>query len=634
MSTAILTFFSSKRSVAVGKSAFAVLWVVAVVGVLLALNLEDRYFSVAGKSVAKMSQVNREVTVRSEDDLRWRPIKVKQGIYDGDKVATGPASEATIDFGEGRKGIVGPDSVVAISTIRQKDGNSFILNLIKGGIKPIVPKNSRSQLIVTSGTSTFYVEPGEAKGFAKPVGGTIRQFSSRERFPVVVTKSSTPPPAPVAQKFILPVSLVQVVEKLPAVEVQKIPPPKPIPVEPPPVVEQVAAVEPEVSEVASPEMVATPAVVASPEVVASPSPIATPVASPAVVAPAAPVESPIIASVSPVPSAAPLKAVEEVKPVAEQPKAVEKTIDASSSLPSIEEGSIPGDLYTLSSLKDVTGVVAKIAVKANPKAPASAIHGLEVQIGSLKTKVNATQNRVAIQIAKGQLSANASSGEIPCAEIKIRGMVVVSDHGKQTDAIQSNGKIFKVCSLGDVAGKAPLSISLTNLAAPSSSTDVFKAPTAAQNYGFQFQLLNSGDVRKILPYVRSATGFKIAKGQALAPTGVFGVTMGKAVAQFSGSGFTPTIYDNIMKTMGYSMVYKGSSKALYDASKLNPEQFQNWISENTSEGKKVYIPMRGNLVPISRDFMSQRTEVAEFVQRSSKTLVTEKIEIITYQAEK
>lgn len=595
------TILSSKRTRLFGKSLFAGVWIACIIAVLLALSFEDRYFSVTGQSVATIAQANREVTVRSEDDLRWRAAKSKQSIYDGDKVATGPASEATIDFGEGRKGVLGPDSVIAITTIKQSQGNSFILNLIKGGIKPIVPKNSKAQLIVTSGTSTFYVEPGESKGFAKPVGGTIREFNSRERFPVVTHKVAAAQPVPTAPKFVLPVALVQVVEKLPAVEVQKLPPPKPIEIPP-------------VNETA-------------PEPVAS---LAPPVETLPTTAPAA-TEQPVVKSV--VPEKLAEKPAE--KPVeVPSPQAVAKATDLAGLMPSIDDGSLPIEQFTLSSLKEFAGTVAKVRLKSSVSKNASAEQGLQVQIGDRKTFVKASNQQVLVQVNRGQLTATGSSGVIPCAELVLKGMVQLTKNGQSQQSTQPAGKTLKVCSLADVASKVPLTLSLKQLGTQNTSLDLFTAPSTAQNFGMQILLTRAADFKKLLPYVRSATSFKVAKASSMSSTGIFGVIDGKVVAEFSGAAFTPQIIDSIMKTMGYSMVYKGSRKAIYDASGLNPEKFQSWIFDNTSEGKKVYMPMRGNLVPVSRDFMSQRSEVAEFVQRSSKTLVTEKIEIITYQAEK
>ena len=213
------------------KNVLTVMWLVAIGAVGYFLLHEDRFFAISGTPVARVVKTARDVTYRSEDDTRWKRISdSKQGIYDGDRLATGKSSGVVVDFGDGRVANIGEDSTLTLSTIRQSSGLTYILSLPKGSVAIQSIKRSNAKvhktqnpIIIRVAGRDYVIEPGEERGIVRDSGG-VREFKGVRR-PKSIKEETIPEPLvtpPVVD--VMPVVLLE--EVLP-------PPPPPPPVEEP-----------------------------------------------------------------------------------------------------------------------------------------------------------------------------------------------------------------------------------------------------------------------------------------------------------------------------------------------------------------------------------------------------------------
>ncbi|MCX6116010.1 MAG: hypothetical protein NT027_00570 [Proteobacteria bacterium] len=568
------TIATSKRT----KVSLSVVWLALATFVIYGLMNEDIYFASLGESIASVKNSSQDVLIRSEDDIRWKSAVSMQQIYDGDRISTSLDGSATIDFGDGKKGLLGPDTIVSVNSIKQKNGKSFIINLFKGGIKPVVPAGSMSQLIVTSGINTFYVEAGETKAFTKPVSGQIQEFKSKEKFPSHSVKSNTQ-----QSKYILPVSLVKTLEKLPTVAVEKIP----------------VLDEPQ----AHPAEVVLLDEVPSPLPSPTPEPTQTPKAKSKLVQ--TPVPTPIVF--------------------------VTPSINVDEFMPLIERESIPAELNTISPLSTLNKITfyPKL-LKKNANETIKEI-GINVQLGNqTKNFVANGEKPVEVLLNPSEVVSqfNFDSSLRKCIGIEFRAYIKTAILGKEEQKIGTQMLKSVFCGLSEAKGQLPLVVGVSNLVLSTKEGVTFQQKSSGSKYPFQILVTREADFLKLLPYVRGANSFKFIKIAGLTANGVFGASNGLSVVQFVGNSFSPKQLDVFLKLFGLSFVYRGAKSAIYDASAMDIDQFQNWI-ENSS-GSGVYLPVNGSLILVSPGFVKERPEVASFVKKSSKTIFTSKVEIIAF----
>lgn len=530
------------------------IWVAMVIAVIVVLIHEDRFFAVAGKPVAYLKSSTQEVTFRTEDDIKWKSVEKKQGFFDGDRIATGTLSAARVDFGEGRSVEIDQDSIIAISSIRESSGNSFIINLIKGGIKPNVPSEAKHALVVMSGTSTFVVEPGEERGFAKPTGGILREFNGKEKFPVRIAQKQ-----PETEKFVLPTTFVAPrISELPAEDLDG----------------------------GNTSVALAPVVSIAP----TPSPVAT------------------------------------TKPIA-------KTVPSADVSTTIVENSVAPTYFTIGTMGAAVTQAINVAVKSTGL-PAGA--KAFVALTSNEFKMNSfAQNGVAQLMITNELlqkGLREEVGPLSCIALELQAGTKFSADSSPTQNQVNEKKIkTKICSLMEAKGKLPLTVGLMSMPTPSSNTNVFPASTHSTKFPIEITVTRAADYIKLLPYIRGASSFAIRSVKKMEDSGVFFVESGKITAQIDGGEVKPEVADKVMQILGSTFVFKGNRSAIYDASGLDVHGFKNWIGQNTAKGRNVYIRAKASLVPVSRDFMEERQEVADFVKKSSGTIFLEKVEIIAYQ---
>jgi hypothetical protein len=659
-------------------------WVVLVCVVLFAMTLEDRFFAVSGNPIATLLQVQREVTVRSENDINWRPVATNQKFFDGDRVSTGVSSTVTIDFGDGKKGVVGPESIVAISSINQASGRSFIVNLIKGGIKPIVPKNAKSQLIVTSGSSTFYVEPGQSKGFTKPVGGTIREFSQKDRFPGVAKVPKSQSKTTISADFAAKAEQSKAIVVVDPTPTQSLAPP--------------LAALPELTSQAQDLSEKTSGNYIDPTIdkvtkstfkdsAAAPKPDASLLES---------LRSNValklgftegnthLTSATPDFSATrptsltvtksfessektELKPVEIKRPVAVDPEVKEKGLSAkllkstpsartastelknktkgidavlpvlsdkelaNRYLPQVDMSKIATVFHTTSRMADVKPMALDIpAIRPKAKIESSWSGGVEVTIGSQK-QVHLASNGIAAVPIDGTRLKNAKlemHDGVPCVRSEIRSFAKFEVSGKVKTFKGKEAKLIRFCSLAEFEMMMPIQITYSGFGKPFSDNSFFVSNEGSAAMNYRIVTNDSSDYLKLLPYLRRARGLKVESKVKMSSEGMFGARGSDIVIQYSLEAANTDYANKISRLLGHSVVYKGQQNAIMNTKGMSIEEFKEWVVKNTSEGRDVYVRMNGKLVPISRDFLTSREEVADFVRTTATTVYLDDVDIV------
>ena len=547
-------------------------WLVCLAATVGLLWHEDKFFAVGGTPVAVITKTQRDVSYRSEDDVRWKTLSDSgQNVFDGDKVATGKRSSALIDFGDGRAANVGEDSALTISSIRQKSGLTYIVGLSKGSVAiekvtMASTKAAKSQfpIIIRSGGRDYQIEPGEEKGITRDDRGVV-EFKGRRKPKVsakesIVSREVAPVPSPVAA-----ISL--------------------------------AAIEPVPQEAIA----------------------VAPVAEPAPVPPAAPK-----------PVAPPKVKKLEVKKPEVKVAGTEIELDTS------DLKSTYYSFQSLAGIRGEIGNLKwKEPTLSNVPADAAWTPAVELASSAGKKQLALPKGRLSISIKTddfSQLKSDTQKDGVPCATLKMRGGAQMTFRGKPVWSFSDSSKEVLICSYKDAANNVPLVVGLASLAADGKQArgSIFPAP-ASTGLGFQMIVTTPSQYNSLLSLMTKSSSFRVAKAQGLAENGVFVAKGGKVVMQLAGSGFDAKSTDQVREFTGADIVFKGARRSLYDASHLSVDQLKTMVSQNMAQGKKVYVQKSGNLFPVSRDFLEERREVAVFIKSIASQMFTEKVDIVAFK---
>ncbi len=534
------------------------LWLVAVMALVTTLWHEDRFFALGGTPIAEVSKAQRDVSYRSEDDLRWKSIGGQtHAVFDGDKVATGRNSNAMMDFGDGRIAHIGEDTAVGISTIRQSKGVTYILSLPKG---LVAIKNSGQlrngkaknifPIIVRSGGKDFLIEPGQEKAIAKTSRG-VSEFKG-ERLKSLTLQKKDVPPEPVFVSEPLPIEV-----------------PAPAPV------------------------------------------IAVAPPAPPVVAVTAPVKEPTIAK--------------KPLPVVANMDVGGSEIQITSSIPTVN--------YTFDSL-DALGPGSVALEWKEPLSPPSGWNpALELSSGSVSKRILLKKGgRQALAWTDfGALKGQSNPEGLSCVKLTIRGGAQVDGESGPKWSFKKQGVETSLCSYKDAAANVPLVVGLSELAMTGPVRVGIFQQQAAQPLKFQMVVGTPSQYLSLLPLMGRVKYIKTSKVPGYSENGMFIAKSGKIVMQLAGAGFNATAADQMMSLVGGDFVFKGSRSSLYDATQLSVDQLKEWVAKSAQQGKKVYVHRSGTLLPISRDFLEERREVAAFVKAVASQLFVEKVEIIAFK---
>jgi hypothetical protein len=176
-------------------------WVAAVAGVAMALYRQDSFFAVESRPVAKIEKRRGTVLRRAEGLVRWLETRDGEGVQDGDRVATGKASSTAVGFGFGRMLVLGEESQVQITGIRDATGQfAYVINLVRGTIVAEVKGSCRAcpPLVVRAGEDSYTITVGRRVGVHKPIDAKAKKFTA-PRGPLLAVRALAPPwlPQPV-----------------------------------------------------------------------------------------------------------------------------------------------------------------------------------------------------------------------------------------------------------------------------------------------------------------------------------------------------------------------------------------------------------------------------------------------------
>lgn len=155
------------------------LWLVAITAAGFLLINEEHYFGARSLPLASLTKAENDVRYRGDSDYRWITIlgASHPKIFDGDKIYAGENSSATLQLGDGRIVVIGPETLLGFSMIQQKSGMTFIANLSRGSVEVRNGKSrgssrrSRFPVIIRSDGRDYQVAPGDERRLVKDESG-------------------------------------------------------------------------------------------------------------------------------------------------------------------------------------------------------------------------------------------------------------------------------------------------------------------------------------------------------------------------------------------------------------------------------------------------------------------------------
>jgi hypothetical protein len=588
--------FSGKQGILIG------FWAVAIVATSALIWHEDRFLAVSGVPVAQIARTQRDVNYRGENDIRWKRIGGStQKIYDGDKLATGAQSSAVIDFGDGRAANVGPDTTLALSSIRQTSGLTYIIALSKGSIaiqkisvsNPVI--KTQFPIIIRSDGRDYLIEPGDERGVYRDDSG-VKEFVGRRQ--PKLSKMARPEP-PAAAKIDVPVAVVaSLINESPVSLVDQ-------------TNVVMAPVEASIKEVVPVESVQQKDVRKL-----GPKKLVKPIVAPVIAAPQI---------TSPLP------------PVRAEPLPLANNAGGDTDL---DFSSLSREYYSFQTLMSLKGELGILRWKESSSAR-GLIKGAQLEPAiELKSGENSKEMvlpRTGILKLKiedfGELKANTDRDGVPCAVLSIRvGSKATQGVAKPNWVFKGEPREIQICSYREALGNLPIVVSVASLEGGQASQrpKLFPKPSSG-NQKFQMIVTTGSQLSALFPIIFKNESFRIASTQGMASRGIFIARSGKVVMQLSGPGFNARNADQLREKIGGDIVFKGPRDALLDAAGLTHDQLKDMVSRGDAQGRRIYMHKSGNLLPISRSFLEERKEVASFVKSVASQLFSEKVEVIAYK---
>ena len=606
--------FSGKQGALLG------FWMVAITATSALLWQEERFLAVGGIPVAQITRTQKDVTYRGENDIRWKRLGAgKQYVYDGDKIATGKQSLALIDFGDGRAANVGSDTTMAISSIKQASGNTYILALSKGSvaIQKVNVSNpaikTQFPIIIRSDGRDYLIEPGDERGVYRDDNGAKEFVGRRQPKPSRIATVESQP----ATKIDVPIAVVAGLLNESPINLQAQASVAAAPVELP-------AKDLNPKDVAIKELDAKDVSKVRPKVpVKSVPPVAVPVPVPVSVPTQMTLPSP-----PPTPAAPPAKA----EPM--------QAANSSGSEIDLDLSAIGREYFSFQSLTSLKGDLGVLRWK-EPVSARTTINGSQIEPA---IELKSGENRKEMLLPRGgtlklkledfgDLKAMTDRDGVPCAVLALRsGSKITQGATRPNWVFKGDAREIYICSYRDALGSLPLVVGLGSLEGGpvSPRPKIFPKPGSG-NLKFQMVITTASQLSALFPIVYKNENFRIASTQGMASRGIFIARSGKVVMQLSGPGFNARNADQIREKIGGDIVFKGSRGALLDAAGITPDQLKEMVNRGDAQGRKIYLHKAGNLLPVSRGFLEERKEVASFVKSVASQLFSEKVEVIAYK---
>jgi hypothetical protein len=641
-------------------------WIAALAFTIFALLNQDKFIVATDLPIASIVQIQRDVSYGNETDLAWTIASESQSFFEGDRLSTGTASTATLRFGNEIFVVVGPESIVSVSTISQRDALTFVVNIIKGAVKPIVSKASKNSLIVSSGEKSFNIEPGKSIGIAKLAKGSIREFGYRQRFPDMSRKTPSEPSKSVAVNANFKEAALQLVPiriDTASLSVKKNPF-KPLdtnetetkldmltmdkkyidPTLDKAVLDSWKKVDLKLNSDAS--FGNRLSIVDEPTNQALSS---KPLLSPEqVVESEVPIEEPSIMPKREGVKNPDLKALDAKLTV--DTKNLDKNVNLQK--PMVEANAMPKRLFADSEIvpKGVFSNLAKnnfttmkfreagpinfsVELQKPLTAPVGWVGGVEYKIGKsswVRLPYMESKQKVTIDSSIIGSWSFDKSRQANCVFLLTRFYGAENMQEKFKFSTEQTQAAF--CSYAEFDGLLPARLSLQNLAKPSNESGFYEPKygvSVAARYGVK--VTKPEDFLALLPLIRGDRSGAIEFKVNLNQKGVFGVAATGIVAEYLDEFREPALSDRIRGLLDHSVVFEGKQSAIYSSKGMSSTDLKAWIEKNSDSGGKVYLRSKATLVPISKDFLNQSQEVVRFVQGNSPILYLEKVSILSFK---
>lgn len=573
-------------------------WLVAIGATAAIIWHEDQFLAVSGVPIARIARAIKDVNYRGENDIRWKRINAeRQGVFDGDRLATGKQSEAMIDFGDGRAAHVGPETNLTLSSIKQASGLTYILALSRGSVSiqkaKVTNPNTKTRfpIIIRSDGRDYLIEPGDERGIQRDESG-VKEF---------IGKRGPKNSSPIARE-----ALAQTKIDVPAAVVASLIGQSPI--------------EPDSEPVQSmPVLEAAPP--KSGKAISNPKALA---AMPASV---------MMTSTRPIVSPSPVQSAPVKSDTASQSPAVASGVE-------FDISGIGREYYSFQSLSGLKGDLGTLRWK-EPPAVRAILNGVQSEpavefsaASSRKELVLPATGNLRLKLEDfGDLKATTERDGVPCALLSIKGGVKITRGADKPNWIfKGEAREIFVCSYRDSFENLPIAVSIGSLEGSPELTRprLFNKPSGG-NLKFQMILTTPSQLAALMPIIAKNENLRIASTSGMANQGIFIARSGKVVMQLSGSGFNARNVDQLREKIGGDLVFKGSRSALLEATNLTSDELMDLVGRSDAQGRRIYLQKSGNLIPVSRKFLEERREVASFVKSVATQLFTEKVDVIAYK---
>ncbi len=169
------------------KTYLTILWILSVLLVVFALTQQDKLFREIQSPTAWLKKSSHGILTRSESEVRWKEALDKQGLFDGDWVASGPRSTTKVILSSGQVVELGEDTQIQIrAIIRENQTKSFLITLLRGSVFADLKSDCKNcpSITIKSDEKSFNVINGESVGIVKEIGKSMKKLSAKAPLPL------------------------------------------------------------------------------------------------------------------------------------------------------------------------------------------------------------------------------------------------------------------------------------------------------------------------------------------------------------------------------------------------------------------------------------------------------------------
>lgn len=561
------------------KTVFFSVWLLLVASVIIALANQDKFFAMELHPIATLDERVGQVMARTEGLVRWREVVDHQGLYDGDRVATGGDAKSTIRFDKKRTLQLGEDTQVQITAIQQADGAlAFMITLFRGSMAAETDGTCTEcppLILRDSGGETYNVASGKKVALVKAVGKKAKTFDPKTAWPVT-SKAERPRPLIDASFVKIAMTVDEAAERVKKETEDK---------------EEQDKKDKDDKEKREKD------------------------------------------------DKDRKDKTKEKKEKDEKDKK-DKEVVAKGFEAVVTPGMNGRTLWTMEPLAALGGESLEIALDGPAQKPENASWRPALELSGKGAPVviegaNANSSDLVVKVTVEQIrrvAAVSRTGGLAEYVFTVRGgAIVAKDKDKQLSFSDRRAEM-RIKSFGEVGG-GPVTVSLDGLKAGPGNGPWMdaKSPLTSGAAAVAVSLASGGDFGKLAPFIRGGAAAGLSR-EALGGDGIFVVRSQAVVAQIRGANAgDKATAAGVLRALGGDLVFKGSRAALYDMRGKTQTALVDWVGALLDKGKVLYILKKNKLYPVSRDFIKTNNEVAQFIDTQARAIFLEKVEILDYR---